>query len=335
MKPIYNIISNAQKDRGAALVTVMLLVAVMSVAAVSSFEVIGFAVKRTTGDRLYQQARFYAIGGEHIARRAAEQIAKTDQALLSAIGFNGENEIRFPIEGGVILGHLNDKSNCFNINSLVQTSDVGALVENPELGVRYKQLLLGLGISENEAEALTASATDWLDSDTRPLPRGAEDYDYAIAEVPYRAANTLMADVSELTLVKGYTSEMRAVISPFLCVLPNSNPATINVNSLSPNEAPLIASLVAGQIDIAALQGMIASRPAAGFETVGEFWQQNIFGGKAISQAARSAVGVGPEQFAAAIQVRYFDASIRMTSRIFVGNDGKSEVLSRQYGVLP
>lgn len=335
MKHILKLISFSRKEGGAALATVMLLVAVISIAAVSSFDALGFAVKRTTNNRLYQQARFYALGGEHIARRAAEQIAKTDQALLAAIGFNGENEIRFPIDGGVILGHLDDTSNCFNINSLVQSSDVGALVENPEMGLRFTNLLLNIGISENEAELLVASATDWLDSDTRPLPRGAEDYQYAIAETPYRAANTLMADVSELSMVNGFTPSLLAAISPLMCVLPHSNPAMLNVNSLTVSEAPLLAGLVSGQVDLPTLQGMIASRPAAGYDTVGEFWQQSVFEGKSISQAVRSAVDVRPEQFTAAIQVRYFDANVRMTSRIFVGNDGKSEVLSRQFGVLP
>lgn len=324
-----------ERDCGAALVTVLLLVGVMAVAAISSFEALGFAVKRTTNDRLYKQARLYAIGGEHIARRAAEQVAKTDQALLSSIGFDGANEIRFPIEGGVILGRIEDTSNCFNVNSLVQRTDLGVLVENPEMGLRYQLLLQGLGLSENEAEVLVAATTDWLDSDTRALPRGAEDYDYAIEDVPYRAANTLIADKGELNLISGYTLDLYQRIKPYVCVLPNSDSARLNVNSLRPEHAPLVASLVGEPDDLGALQGMIAERPARGFETVSDFWLQSVFEGQTISQSVRSAVSLKPEQFSATIEVQYFDASVYMSSHIVIGNDGKSEVIGRQFGALP
>lgn len=321
-------------DNGAALVTVLLLVAVMSIAAVASFEATGYAVKRTTAARMYDQARQYAIGGEHIARIAAERLATTDQALLRTIGFDGKSDISYPVDGGIVEGSVTDASNCFNVNSLVSSIEGGVLVANESALVQYQYLLELAGLSEGEAEYLSATLVDWLDSDSRQSARGAEDYDYAVYNPPYRAANTLMSDLTELRLVAGYDNNVRSLVVPFLCTLPTTNPAILNANSFGPEDALLLTALVGRAVSLPQMQGLIAERAARGYETVGDFWTASIFNGLAINQSVRSTVDVKPSRFSAQIHVRYFDSDLYLSSYLWTDTGGKAQVLSRSFGAF-
>lgn len=322
-------------EQGAALVTVLLLVGIMSVAAVASFEAIGFSIKRTTSSRLYDQARLYAMGGEHIARIAAERVVETDQALLGVIGFDGVNEISYPIADGLIEGTIEDTSNCFNVNSLVDTGDTGVAVGNPQTIEQYQYLLELSGLSEGEAEQLTATLVDWLDSDSRQSPRGAEDYDYAAFSPPYRAANTIMADLTELRLVSGYSTGVLTVLTSFLCALPSHAPATLNVNSLRSSDAVLLTALVGRAFSLPQIQGLIAERSARGYEAVGDFWRESVFDGRAVPQVVRAATDVKPSKFSAQVHVRYHEADVYLLSDLLIGSDGKALVLNRSFGAVP
>ncbi|WP_262696259.1 type II secretion system minor pseudopilin GspK [Kordiimonas aquimaris] len=334
MKQILNIKKRIRKDDGAALVTVLLLVSIMSIAAVVSFEAVGYAVKRTAAARMYDQARLYAVGGEHIASIAAGRLVTTDQALLRTIGFDGVSDISYPIEGGFITGQLIDVSNCFNVNSLVSGADNGTFVPDDVAVAQYQYLLELVGFSEGEADHLSASLLDWLDSNSRQSPRGAEDYDYAAFDPPYRAANTLMADISELRLVSGYTEATRELMVPFLCALPSTSPAVLNVNSLKPPGGLLLAALVGRGVTYQQMQGLIAERAARGYETVADFWNEAMFNGRSINQNVRASVEVKPSRFIAQIHVNYYDARVYLTSYIWAANNGKTQVLSRAFGAV-
>ncbi|WP_417457961.1 type II secretion system minor pseudopilin GspK [Kordiimonas sp.] len=320
-------------DKGAALVTVLLLVSVMSVGAVASFENLGFTIKRTTAIKMHQQAREYALGGEVMAKLAAEEMHRADAKLMALSGGGRGRAISYPIDGGVIEGFIEDTSNCFNVNSLV-TATGGRLVANEQAGARYGRLLVALGLSAFEAERLTATLTDWIDSDSRPGPMGAEDYDYAALTPAYRAANTLLADISELRLIKGYEAEVRALVEPQLCARPTTEPVLLNANTLTPENAPLLVALVGTGLDIGAARRMIAERPAGGYADNASFWAERAFEGMALEQSVRARVGVKPQAFDAKISVQYHDARVELVSHLLVGGNGKATVAARGFGII-
>lgn len=334
MKRLQAIGRRLRRDAGAALITVLLLVSLMSVAAVTAFETLGFAIKRTAAAGMYDQARLYALGAEQIARVAAEQWTSTDQQVLNAIGFDGEGTISYPIEGGRIEGRLTDISNCFNVNSIVEANDAGMLVANETNLARFQYLMELLGLSDGQAQALAATLVDWMDGDTRPSSRGAEDYDYAGAVPPYRAANSPFADISELTLVDGFDAEVRALVAPFLCALPSSELAKLNVNALTAEQAVLMTALLGRSFTYEQMRGVVTERPAIGYGEIGDFWTEPVFSGRPIPDDVRASADVRPVRFRADLRVRYFDADIRMVSRLFVGDDGISRVLDRNFGAI-
>src|SRR3546814_6905391 len=89
-----------------------------------------------------------------------------------------------------------------------------------------------LGIDPALAASIAAAAADWIDTDDRPLPDGAEDDTYARAAIPYRTANRFVADASELRAMRGVTPAIYATLRPWICALPTSDLSPINVNTL-------------------------------------------------------------------------------------------------------
>lgn len=104
------------RQRGTALVTVMLLITVMSALAVAVTADLRFAVMRSHNVRMTDQAVWFALGAEQLAGPLLETLRETDPNLtVLANGF----EQTFPIDGGYMLLRVRDGANCFNLNTLV------------------------------------------------------------------------------------------------------------------------------------------------------------------------------------------------------------------------
>ncbi len=324
-----------KRDEGAALVTVLLIITVMSAGIVLALETVNYAVKRSVAVQLYTQTRFYAQGGEQMARVAAEKLYDTDQALKAVLGHGDEAEVSFPLDrGGFIRGHLKDASNCFNLNSLVQSQEQDTYFANETNIEQYQRLLVTLGMSESQSLSLAATLVDWLDSDSRPIRGGAEDYEYSALEIPYRTANSLLVDITELRLVKGYTTKVINLIQPFVCILPQTEGIPVNVNSLTPEQAPLLMSLVGSKLSLSNTARLISERPARGYSDIAAFWNQKAFEGITLSQELRAKAGIRPRLFRANITVKYLEADVKLMSLIQMNNDGSSVLVSRRYGAM-
>ncbi len=328
MTHLSSLLGKMRQDAGAALVTVLLLVAVMATGAVVTFEALGYSVKRSTARKVYDQARFYALGGEQLAVAAAEKIRKASAQLITP------QAMSYPIDGGRIDGVITDMSNCFNVNSLLASDDLGVLRAQPEMVLQYRRLLTLLGLSDSDAQRLSAALLDWIDTDNRPTAFGAEDYDYAALPSPYRTANGLMVDMSELNSVRGYDSETIELLSSYLCVGYSNSPAKLNVNTLDIAHAPLLSALFTADFTVVQAAELIASRPAKGYQDIADFWQERVFSGKTISQSIREKTSVKASLFESRIKVQFHEAVSHLTSTIYVGTDNKGQLLTHHFGVL-
>lgn len=316
-------------DRGAALVTVLLLVAVMAVGSVLTFEALGYSIKRTAALRNFEQSRQYAMGGEQLAVSVAETLYDTKSLLAEP------RAVSFTIEGGRIDGLISERSNCFNLNSLVSRRDTATYVANADTGRHFSRLLTTLGLSERDGDQLVASLTDWIDSDTRALPLGAEDYDYGTLEDPYRTGNTLLADMSELYMVSGFSAELVEALSAFVCVDPSTSFSPINVNGLAIEQAPLLVALIGGNYTLDMAVELILARPGGGYADVADFWLDPILAGRDIDQSVREQTTVRPHRFISQVKVTYYDATSYLTSEIRVDESGTARIVRHHVGVLP
>lgn len=108
-------------------------------------------------------------------------------------------------------------------------------------------LLDVLGIAPQQAHALTDALVDWIDSDTQPGVHGAEDDRYLQAAAPQRTGATLLAGVSELRAIAGYTPQLIAQLQPYVCALPEGRLSPININTLRLDDAPVLVALTGGR----------------------------------------------------------------------------------------
>ena len=259
-------------EEGAALLTVLLLVAVMAVVASTALERVALATRMTGNGGAVDQARAYADAGMAIARlRIGDLVAANPAKMTLAGGWMGTPQ-PIPVPGGIATAKVSDGSNCFNLNSVVAGDSDAALTARPIGVTQFQALLEALGVDARQAQGAAAGLADWIDSDSVPQPGGAEDESYAQAARPYRAANRLMTDPSELRAVAGITPAIYDLARPWICALPVTDLSPININTLLPDQAPLFAMLLPGQLSVAQARQYLAQRPADGYGSTNGFW---------------------------------------------------------------
>lgn len=260
-------------ERGAALLTVLLLVAVMATIAATALDRISVGTRLAGNVATVAQARAWLETAEVLASTRIEDLLAADESQTLAHGWLGrERTIALP-GGAAVRARIEDGGNCFNLNSLVEQRQDERLVARPLAERQFVALMVVLRIAEGEAARIAASATDYIDSDSLPLPSGVEDANGSLA------ANRMMADSSELRAVANVSDRHYNLLKPWICALPVAELSSINVNTLLPEQAPLLAMLVPGKLDVSRARAQIASRPADGFGSVVEFWDSPALAG--------------------------------------------------------
>lgn len=260
-------------ERGAALLTVLLLVAVIAVLAATALEKLRIATRLGGNAGAVAQARAYGYAAETLAiTKISDLLARDPSRVTLAGGWSGQ-AFPLPVPGGIATAKVTDGGNCFNLNALVTETESGIYAASTPARVQLARLIRLTGAPAQLADPIAAAASDWIDSDAVPLPYGAEDSAYARGTTPYRTGGTLMADVSELRAVAGVTPEIYAKLRPWLCALPKAEPAKINVNTLLPEQAPLFAMLLPDTLTVEAARQLLLKRPPQGYASTIEFWK--------------------------------------------------------------
>lgn len=260
-------------ERGAALLSILLLVAILSVIAATTLDRVVLSTKLAGNGQAMRQARMLAYASEDIALARIADLRSADPTQTTLAGGWLGQPRSFQLRGGTIQATLHDGGNCFNLNSLVQDSE-GGLALNPVARDQFVALMAALAIPENLARPLASAAVDWVDSDSSPQPGGAEDGDYLAASPAYLAANRLFAHKSELRGIKNVTPAIYSKLAPFVCVLPVAQLSPLNINTLLPEQAALLAMLFPpGSMTVNATRSILAKRPSGGYGSVLRFWE--------------------------------------------------------------
>ena len=190
----------------------------------------------------------------------------------------------------------------------------------------------GLAIPVNEAAVIADSVGDWVDADQSPQPNGAEDDYYLSLPVPYRTPGRAMAELSELRAVRGMTEPIYRRLLPWVCALPTGEDAKVNLNTLRPDQARLIAAMTAGSLSIDRARAFIASRPPAGWSSVSGAVGQMARGDDSVfGPAALSQMSVRSDLFSARIAVRVDSVLLEETALIDTSDD-IGRVVARYWG---
>jgi len=264
--------SRREGERGAALLTILLLVAVLAVLAAAVLERLTLATRLSANSAVLDQAHAYADGAALLVQRRLDALIEREPGKLTLAGGWLGQPRPVAVPGGSVTVTIHDGGNCFNLNSLVAGRGEADLRQNPLAIAQFSALMEYLGVRPAQARLVALAAADWIDSDSVPVQGGAEDESYLAGDTPYRAANRMMADSSELRAVAGVTPDLYKLLHPWICALPVAEPSALNVNTVMPEQAPLLAMLAPGRLTLDMARSMIAQRPRGGYDSTVTFW---------------------------------------------------------------
>ncbi len=226
---------SARRPRGAALLLVIWLLLLMT-GLVAVFA-LGARTEALQGSALRQQAlsRYAAEAGLEIA---ALRLSASDP-LLRWVPDGRMNA--FDFEGFQVQVRVQDETGKFDLN----TSDASQLAA----------LLEVLGLPSERALGLSGAIQDWRDPDSLlALQGGAEDDDYAAADLPYGAKDQPFTTVSELQQVLGMDRDSYRLLEPYV---------TVYTAQPTPDtrfaQAPVLQALGLGPDQVAQLLGTRAA----------------------------------------------------------------------------
>ena len=313
-------------ERGAVLLTTLLLMAVMAAITIAIVDDIRFSITRAGNVQTAEQLSWYERGGEDFAAAWLTSTLTKDQRQLSLFIAEGQG-IDFPIDGGAISFIARDGNNCYNVNHLAEE----------EAGVRtvkqFSRFLKFIEFDNFEADTLAAAIQDWVDANGVPGQGGAEDFAY-LSKVPaHHAANTLMVDITELRAIQGIDEDIYQRLKPFLCVGTDAKMSRINLNTLTLKQAPLLALVLGSEGGLEAAEAVIAQRPAAGYDSIDQVWNFDVVSDLELKGAGKDMVSVTTDKIALDIRVAYQE-QVRVHTVLFsLGGADGVRLISRRGGL--
>ncbi len=227
------------KQEGAALITTLLIVALITitVTAMTSRQVL--SIQRASNRQVLGQLKGLLGAGENFAIAVLNRDRKEGERNNSdsTEDFWAESLPPVPVDGATVEGCVIDLQGKFNLNNLVNDEGTTEQLEFESL----QRLLTALSINSDFAESIL----DWIDPNADATGvEGAEDDFYTGQTPPYRAANGPMASPTELLLVKGFRVTDEGGLDNYDVLLPHISTVpygtSINVNTAS---AAVLASL--------------------------------------------------------------------------------------------
>lgn len=322
----------ARKQRGAALMVVLLLAATLSFIMLALVSAMNLSLRRTGGAALRSDLIWLSTSADAFAAmtiRQAVLASREGGPPLSAQHPLFSQQINIPFDRGVGAVIFADATRCFNVNSLANEASGGDNESGPSK--ELAETLKAAGLSDGDASNIVAVIKDWVDEDDVQEIGGAEDNFYSNLPTPYRTAGAPVASVSELRAMQGMTPEIYAAISPFLCALPTRDSTIINVNMLRPEDAPLLTGLTGGVLDPPRANDLIANRPPGGWAQVSQFWALPALQDDNIDAAAltpRTSVSSNYIEALAGATVNEIDMNVRL---LFSADEGgRVSLISRE-----
>lgn len=326
------------EERGAALLSVLLLVAVMAVIAATALDRLTLATRLAGSAAAVDQGRAYVFAAEEIALTRVDRLVRRDASRLTLTGDWLGRDFALPLPQGSGRARLKDSSNCFNLNALVAEAAPDRFTARTGAVMQFAGLMDGLGVPEGAAQAVAAATADFLDSDDVEAPLGAEDAAYRGPDGGYLPANRLMRDVSEWRAVRGVTPALYARMAPWICVLPVAEAVRLNINTLGPEGAPLIAMLMPGEIGLADARAALAARPADGYGSSQRFWQSGPMAQHRPRPDVAEQIAMNSRWLMLEIEVEMGDGLVSSQSVIdayggrVTAGDARPVIISRKWG---
>lgn len=347
-----------KSQTGIALITVLLVLSLATVAAVSMTSRQQLDIRRTTNILKIEEGYVALLAAEEFARRLLlwdfRQIPNiNDQINTITDGYGDLWRSSFLDTAKQTIGNFEvinfkivDLQGRFNLNNLVDAN------QNPSGDdvAAFRRLLSEKGLPAELADV----STDWIDTGSVRYQTGAEDNAYQTLSKPYLTPNRFMASASELNRVMGVNlagaedynrvnKNRREIIRDLL--YENNDPAltalpvrtNVNVNTAA---SPAIFQLLVPNLesdDADTLYGLTTQVGDGGdppFENVNDFWAEVTRVSQLnIPQNQRMPIAVSSEYFLFSAEAISGDLVVYSHTIFHRTNNPQSvEVVHRSYG---
>ncbi|MEL6956418.1 MAG: type II secretion system minor pseudopilin GspK [Pseudomonadota bacterium] len=320
-----------ERESGAALLSVLMVVAAMSVVALVSVEAIARATRLAQLTSTRTDVFWFARSAEAAGKVYVSDLYELTNGRLSDATPRIGEPITQVTETGALTARLDDATNCFNLNALVEPSDIGWTVQPAALG-QLETLFSAMGLGQYESDQMAHALADWIDSDTVSRPSGAEDGYYGGLEPSYRTPGGLLENIREVKAVGPFDGERYRMAKTVLCVRPDRNQSVLNVNTLQPEQAGLLTALFSSELEPEIARQLIASRPLGGWPTIDAFLALEPITEIASDAMSVSTVDVVSSHFSILGEVSTSGQITRFELLYGIDNDSSAALLWRRYG---
>ncbi|MBH2655775.1 type II secretion system minor pseudopilin GspK [Serratia ureilytica] len=285
------------KQRGMALLMVLLMMSLMAIVAVNINDNWQRSLARTQSQQDRLRAKWLLLGGESYARQRLQQAGEQRKAWgASGATFSMRTE-----EGEVAI-RLRRVDACFNLNALIRAArpaDVG----DSEGGTPNKERRIFMLLFNNQG---IAAAQAGAIADAIVARAYGEGY--------------LMGDVSELRELAGIDRELYLRLAPLLCAAPDAE-LRLNPDAVNDAQLPLLRAMLMNALSDELLRALLAARPPQGWQTLAFLSQE-----KALQALGEDDLGerliFDDNRWIAQLQLRLNDGRYRLVSALQPGPSG-------------
>lgn len=297
-------------ESGIALITVLLVLAVVTVALTAMSSDRQLDNRRTENQLRTAQAWEYVYGLEAWTARQLKLDTEKNKYDSDADLWNKPLAKKRTPEGSMEADII-DLQGKINLNNLLLDDKPSELDSQ-----RMKRLFTLLDIKPELVDAML----DWIDTDSEiRYPNGAEDETYSRLSPPYRTSNTPFADVSELLKVQGFTQETYKKLLPHIYVA--NSYELLNVNSAS----PVVLRCLADNITKNQAESIFKAHGKP-FEKVEDFLKDEALSEISIDPKT---ISVTSHQFLLSGQIHMGNTDLLFRTQLMRDKDGKVSVIKR------
>ncbi|CAM6841841.1 MULTISPECIES: type II secretion system minor pseudopilin GspK [Enterobacter] len=265
-----------RKQKGVALLVVLILLVMMSALAAKISQQFCRNLQKTHYQVSQQQLRWAMQAQEKVVKDRLQSDASGESNALSPDG-DWHQPLETQGDDYTVVSQVEDAQDCFNVNNLLaaekkpaQGQDQSAVPEKPRNERIVEQILTQSGLSQTTAEEVYLQLVGYLDGDTTTAKDGAETDAWAGVVPARQPANQMMRTISEIKLLPAFPASAYPKVSKLLCALPDSA-SRVDVNTLKPEQAALLAALFPGKLTEDDALRLIESRPESGWENMETF----------------------------------------------------------------
>ncbi|HDS2776170.1 TPA: type II secretion system minor pseudopilin GspK [Enterobacter bugandensis] len=267
--------SALRKQKGVALLVVLILLVMMSALAAKISQQFCRNLQKTHYQVSQQQLRWAMQAQEKVVKDRLQSDATGENKALNLDG-DWHQPLETRGEDYTVVSQVEDAQDCFNVNNLLaaekipQGQNAPAVPEKPRNEQIVEQILTESGISHTTAEEVYQQLVDYLDGDATTAKDGAESDAWAGVLPARQPANQMMRTIAEIKQLPAFPVAAYPKVSKLLCALPDSA-SKVDVNTLKPEQAALLAALFPGKLTEDDAVRLIDSRPETGWENMETF----------------------------------------------------------------